>query len=206
MGKVFVDVGISLDGFMAGPNGRPGNPLGDGGTRIHEWVFPLAAFQERHGQSGGETGANGDLVRAIFARAGAYVMGRRMFDEGEVGWPEHAPFQAPAFVVTHKARKPWVRKGGTTFHFVTDGILSALQQAQKAAGALDVRICGGADLIQQFINAGQVDELSIHVAPILLGKGLRLFDRIAADRVKLEPLSAVHAPQVTHLAFRVGRP
>jgi dihydrofolate reductase len=118
MGKVFVDVGMSLDGFIAGPNGRPGNPLGDGGTRIHEWIYPFAAFAERIGLPGGATGPDDDVVRAVFARCGAYVMGRRMFDEGEVGWPEDAPFRAPVFVLTHQPREPWVRKGGTTFHFL----------------------------------------------------------------------------------------
>src|SRR5688572_11944451 len=109
MGSVFVDVGMSLDGFIAGPNGRPGNPLGDGGTRLHQWLYPLAVFHERMGLTGGKTGRDDDIVRAVFDRAGAYVMGRRMFDEGEVGWPEHAPFQAPVFVVTHNPRDPWVR-------------------------------------------------------------------------------------------------
>jgi dihydrofolate reductase len=203
MGSVFVDVGMSLDGFIAGPNGRPGNPLGDGGLRIHEWVFPLASFREHLGQDGGERNADDEIVRSVFARCGAYVMGRRMFDEGEVGWPEEAPFRAPVFVVTHHAREPWVRKGGTTFTFVTAGLGEALRRAREAAGGRDVRISGGADVIRQAFRARVVDELDVHLAPVLLGAGVRLFDGLSADAVKLEagPVSA--SPHVVHLRFRV---
>lgn len=176
MAKVFVDVGMSLDGFIAGPNGRPGNPLGDGGTRIHQWIYPLATFHERMGSTGGKTGPDDAILQAVFARAGAYVMGRRMFDEGEVGWPENAPFRAPVFVVTHQPREPWVRKGGTTFFFVTQGIESALEKANALAGDKDIRVSGGASLILQYISAGLVDELTIHLAPVLMGQGVRLFD------------------------------
>jgi dihydrofolate reductase len=205
MGKVFVDVGTSLDGFIAGPNGRPGNPLGDGGTRIHQWLYPLATFHRRMGMTGGQAGPDHAVLRAVFARTGSYVMGRRMFDEGEVGWPEHAPFEAPVFVVTHHPREPWDRKGGTTFYFVTDGIESALRQATAAAGGKDVRVSGGANLIQQYIAAGLVDELTIHLAPVLLGQGVRLFDRWSDTDVKLEPTEAVASPSVTHLSFRVAK-
>src|SRR5688572_17505501 len=157
MASVFADFAVSLDGFIAGPNARPGNPLGDGGTRIHQWVYPLASFRGRLGFSGGETNRDDEVVKAAYARTGAYVMGRRMFDEGELGWPENPPFRAPVFVVTHQARDPWIRKGGTTFTFVTDGIERALEQAKAAAGDLDVRIAGGANVIQQYIRAGVVD-------------------------------------------------
>jgi len=203
MSRVFVDVGMSLDGFIAGPNGRPGNPLGDGGTRIHDWVFRLASFSERAGLSGGETGADDDIVRAVFARTGANVMGRRMFDEGEVGWPTKAPFHTPVFVLTHDAREPWVRPGGTTFYFVTDGFESALEKARAAAGALDVRISGGADVIQQALKAGAVDELAIHVAPIIMAHGVRLFDHLSTADVTLQPVEAIQSPVVTHLRYRV---
>jgi dihydrofolate reductase len=205
MGTVFVDVGVSLDGFIAGPNGRPGNPLGDGGTRIHQWLYPLAIFRERMGLTGGETNEDDALVRAIFARAGAYVMGRRMFDEGEVGWPEDAPFRAPVLVVTHHPREPWVRSGGTTFTFVTGGLDEALRRAREAAGARDVRISGGADVIRQGLRAGVVDELDVHVAPVLLGAGVRLFEGLSDADVKLEPGPVKASPRVTHLAFRVVR-
>jgi dihydrofolate reductase len=203
MGKVFVDVGMSLDGFIAGPNGRPGNPLGDGGTRIHQWLYPLATFHERMGGTGGKTGPDDAILQAVFARTGAYVMGRRMFDEGEVGWPENAPFRAPVFVVTHQPREPWVRKGGTTFFFVTQGIESALDKARALAGEKDVRVSGGANLIQQFVKAGLVEELSIHIAPIVMGQGVRLFDHWAVDDGTLVPTEVVASPSVTHLNFRV---
>jgi dihydrofolate reductase len=203
MTRVFVDVGMSLDGLIAGPNGRPGNPLGDGGTRIHDWVFRLASFSERSGGSGGETGADDDIVRAVFARTGSNVMGRRMFDEGEVGWPEKAPFHTPVFVLTHHAREPWVRPGGTTFFFVTDGFESALEKARAAAGALDVRISGGANVIQQGFKAAAVDELAIHVAPMIMGRGVRLFDHLSTSDLTLQPVEAIDSPAVTHLRYRV---
>ena len=191
MGRVIFEVGMSLDGFIAGPNGRPGNPLGDGGTRIHQWVFNLASWRERLGLPGGEAGRDDELVRASYARTGAYVMGRRMFDEGEVGWPENAPFRVPVFVVTHKPRPPWVRPGGTIFTFVTGGIGSALAQARAAAGGHDVKIAGGADTIQQFLKAGLVDEFRVDLAPLLLGRGVRLFDQVDPDDLALEILEAI---------------
>jgi dihydrofolate reductase len=205
MGKVFVDVGMSLDGFLAGPNARPGNPLGDGGARIHRWMFELAGFRERLGMTGGETNRDDALVRQTFTRAGAYVLGRRMFDEGEVAWPANAPFRAPVFVLTHHPREPWVREGGTTFTFVTDGIESALRQARAAAGDKDVRISGGADTIRQYIKAGLVEELHIHVAPVLLGSGVRLFEGLGPEDVELASADVVPSPQVTHLSYRVVR-
>jgi dihydrofolate reductase len=203
---VFVDVGMSLDGFIAGPNGRAGNPLGDGGTRIHQWIYPLAAFQSRMGVSGGVTGPDNDVVEAVFARTGAYVMGRHMFDEGEVGWPEEAPFHAPVFVVTHQPREPWVRSGGTTFTFMTTGFENALKQARAAAGGRDVRLSGGAALIQQGLLAGVVAELTIHVAPVLLGAGVPLFDRATAARTALQQVRATPGSEVTHLTYRIAEP
>ncbi len=167
MSEVFVDVGVSLDGYIAGPNGGPGNPLGDGGTRIHQWLFQTAGFCERLGLPGGQSSSDDQLVRRVFERAGAYVMGRRMFDEGELGWPEDAPFRAPVFVLTHSPREPWKRKGGTAFFFVTDGIESALRQAKAAASGRDVRVAGGAETIRQYLDAGMVDELALHIAPML---------------------------------------
>ena len=210
MSKVYFDVGLSLDGCLAGPNARPGNPLGDGGLGIHEWMFRTATFQRvlgagNAGHPGSRAVADGNaaddaLVQAMFARAGAYVMGRRMFDEGEVGWPEDPPFHAPVFVLTHRSRAPWVRKGGTTFHFVTDGFASALAQAQAAANGKDVRVSGGADAIRQAIAAGAVDDFTLHMAPVLLGGGNRLFDR--ALPLRCTPASAVHSPLVTHVHYR----
>jgi len=208
--KTYFDVGLSLDGCLAGPNARPGNPLGDGGLSIHEWMFRTATFQRvlgtgNAGHPGSRAVADGNaaddaLVQAMFARPGAYVMGRRMFDEGELGWPEDPPFHAPVFVLTHKSRAPWVREGGTTFHFVTDGFASALAQAQGAANGKDVRVSGGADAIRQAIAAGAVDDFTLHIAPLLLGGGNRLFDR--ALPLRCAPASAVHSPLVTHVHYR----
>lgn len=203
MSKVFVDVGISLDGYMAGTNRRPGNPLGDQGISIHQWMFRTATFAELLGLPGGDKSPDDMLVQQVFARAGAYVLGRRMFDEGEVGWPENPPFRAPVFVLTHKPREPWVRKGGTTFHFVTDGIASALRQAREAAGGRDVRVSGGAETIRQYLEAGQIDELTLHIAPVALGAGLRLFDGIAPDKLAVEQVQVSSSPLATHISYRV---
>ena len=205
MGNVFVDVGMSLDGFIAGPNGGPRNPLGDGGMRIHEWVHPLAAFRSRLGMDGGDQGRDNELVESVFARTGAYVMGRRMFDEGEVGWPEDPPFRAPVFVVTHRSRQPWIRKGGTTFTFVAT-VDEALERARAAAAGRDVRISGGADVIQQCLEAAVVDELTIHLAPLLLGDGVPLFRGVKPDRAALSFRDVAASPLATHLAYRVSYP
>jgi dihydrofolate reductase len=205
LSKVFVDVGLSLDGYLAGPNRSPGNPMGGAGTTIHAWVFKTATFLARLGLTGGETSSDDRIVKAIFDRAGAHVMGRRMFDEGEVCWPEDAPFRTPVFVVTHAAREPWPRKGGTTFHFVTDGIASALDQAKAAAGGKDVRISGGADTVRQFLQAGLVDEVTLHIAPVLLGAGLRLFDLVRPGDVTLEQQDVSSSALVTHINYRVVR-
>ena len=216
MTKVFFDVGVSLDGFVAGPNARPGNPIGDGGLAIHDWMFRTKAFARllgdmrnlgERGKQGGGAQTDDALVDAVFARAGAYVMGRRMFDEGEVGWPEEAPFRAPVFVLTTKAREPWVRKGGTTFHFVTDGFTNALGRAKEAAGGKDVRIAGGADAIRQALDAGIVDDFTLHIAPVVLGalpgNGTRLFDHSLP--LSIEQTGSSHSPHVAHVHYRVRR-
>ncbi|MBI3145403.1 MAG: dihydrofolate reductase family protein [Pseudogulbenkiania sp.] len=203
MSKVFFDVAVSLDGYIAGPNARPHNPLGDGGLGLHQWMFNTATFCERLGSGGGEASPDDALVRHVFERAGAYVLGRRMFDEGEVGWPENAPFRAPVFVLTHTPREPWVRPGGTTFFFVTDGIASALAQAQAAAGGKDVRISGGAATIRQYLAAGLIDEFTLHLAPVLLGSGVRLFDQLGPDQLTVEQTAVSHSPLVTHVTYRV---
>jgi len=205
MGKVFFDVGVSLDGYIAGPNRGPTNPLGDGGGMIHRWIFQTATFRKLIGMSGGDTSPDDDKVKAVFERAGAHVMGRRMFDEGEVAWPEEPPFHAPVFVLTHSAREPWRRKGGTTFYFVTDGIEPALKQAQAAAGSKDVRISGGAATIRQFIEAGFIDEFTLHVAPAVLGTGLRLLDQLTPPQLQLEQLETSSSALVTHINYRVTR-
>jgi dihydrofolate reductase len=203
--KVIVDMGMSLDGFIAGPNAGPGNPLGDGGMRIHQWTFDVEAWRERQSLRGGKTNRDHEVVEEANARVGAFVMGRRMFDEGEVGWPDPPPFRAPVFVLTNDAREPWVRQGGTTFTFVTDGIERALEQARAAAGGKDVRIAGGANVIQQYLSAGLVDEIQIHLAPVLLGDGVRLFDGIDPKGIQLERSRVIDSPRVTHLKYRVVR-
>ncbi|WKV72886.1 dihydrofolate reductase family protein [Streptomyces sp. PCS3-D2] len=201
MSKVFASLGMSLDGFIAGPGSGPDNPLGDGGMRIHEWVFGVESWRARQNAEGGQTDQDDAIVRANFDRAGAYIMGRRMFAEGEVGWSDPPPFRAPVFVLTHTPREPWVRQGGTTFTFVTEGIGSALERARRAAGGKDVQISGGADTVRQFIDAGLLDELQIHLAPLVLGAGVRLFDGVSAA-LGLEPAGVVDSPRVTHLTYR----
>jgi dihydrofolate reductase len=205
MSKVIVDMGMSLDGFIAGPNAGPHNNLGDGGTRIHRWVYDLEAWRQLQGLKSGKTNRDDEVVKEIYARTGAYVMGRRMFDEGEVGWPDPPPFGAPVFVLTHQAREPWVRQGGTTFTFVTDGIESAFEQARAAAGDKDVRIAGGANTVQQYLSAGLMDEIQIHLAPVLLGDGVQLFEHIDPEHVELEKTRVIDSPKVTHLRYHIVR-
>jgi dihydrofolate reductase len=201
---VFVDVGVSLDGYLAGPNSGPRNPMGGSSTIIHQWVWETASFREHLGlPGGGATSPDDAIVKAIFERAGAYVMGRHMFEEGEVSWPENAPFHTPVFVLAHAPREPWPRPGGTTFHFVTDGIASALAQAHAAAGGKDVRISGGAATIRQYLQAGLVEEITLHVAPVLLGGGIRLLDGLGPSDVALEQVEVVASPLVTHVRYRV---
>lgn len=203
MGKVHADMGMSLDGFVAGPNAGPENPLGDGSHLIHRWVYDLEGWRERQGLAGGRTNRDDEVSKETYGRTGAFVMGRRMFDEGEVGWPDPPPFRAPVFVLTHQAREPWVRPGGTTFTFVTDGIESALEQARASAGDKDIQVSGGADTVQQFIRAGLLDELQVHLAPVLLGEGVRLFDRVDPEPVELQVTRVIDSPKVTHLRYRV---
>jgi dihydrofolate reductase len=203
MSTVFASLGMSLDGFIAGPNAGPDNALGDGGALIHQWMYRVEAWRERQTLSGGEVNRDAELLEETYNRVGAYVMGRRMFDEGEIGWPDPPPFRAPVFVLTHTPREPWARQGGTKFTFVTDGLESAAEQAKAAAGDKDVQVAGGANTVAQALNAGLLDELEIHLAPVLLGAGIRLFDEAEAGEAKLEPARVVESPAVTHLRYRV---
>ena len=171
MGIVTAHMSISVDGYVAGPNAGAGNPLGDGGVLIQQWMFDLASFREIQGLSGGQTNADDEELRQRFASTGAVVMGRRMFDEGEGPWGDNPPYRMPVFVLTHEDRDTLVKEGGTTFTFVTDGIESALEQAKAAAGDKNVNIAGGADTVQQFIRARLLDELEIHLAPLLSARG-----------------------------------
>jgi dihydrofolate reductase len=171
--------------------------------RIHRWVYDLEGWRERQSLQGGKTNPDDEVSRETYDRTGAFVMGRRMFDEGEVGWPDPPPFRAPVFVLTNRAREPWVRQGGTTFTFVTDGVESALEQARAAAGEKDVLVSGGANTLGQFVEAGLLDELQIHLAPVLLGEGVRLFEGIDPENVELERTRVIDSPKVTHLRYRV---
>ncbi len=202
---------MSLDGFVAGPSQSVDNPLGIGGERLHQWVFPLTAWRAMHGLQGGEVNESTPVVEESLANIGATVMGRNMFG-GHPGpwdvkepwngwWGVNPPFHHPVFVLTHYAREPLHLEGGTTFTFVTDGIEAALEQARHAAGGKDVSLAGGASAAQQYLAAGLVDEMEINLAPILLGSGARLFDGVGTDLHGLELVRTVAAPKVTHLKF-----
>jgi dihydrofolate reductase len=215
MARVVFEITTSLDGFVAGPNQTLEEPLGRGGEELHEWVTRLASWRERHGLEGGEAGPDSDLLTESMASQGAIVMGRRMFSNGEGPWEDDPkadgwwgddpPFQLPVFVLTHHAREPVPKQGGTTFHFVTDGIESALEQARAAAGDKDVYIAGGANAIQQYLAAGLVDEFLLHVTPILLGGGVRLFDNVGPEAGELELVETIPSELVTHLRYRIAR-
>jgi dihydrofolate reductase len=171
---------------------------------LQQWIFPQRFFREnlKLGE-GGEEGRDNDIARETFERTGASVMGKRMFDLGEPAWPQEPPFHTPVFVVTHEKRDPWERPGGTTFHFVNDGIEPALDQAREAAGDRDVRIAGGGATILEYVNAGLIDEFTIALSPVLFGSGIRLFEGVDAGRVALEPVGAEPTPRVTHLTYAV---
>ena len=213
MSKVRVHISSSLDGYVAGPNQTQEEPLGHGGESLHDWLVPLKAWREPAGMEGGEENASSPVVGEEHANVGAEIMGRGKFGpatRGEWGddpwqgwWGDDPPFRKPVFVLTHHEREP-LTLTDTTFTFVTDGIESALEQARKAAGDKDVFIGGGADVINQYLAAGLVDEVELHVVPLLLGGGARLFDGVGPD-VKLELVRVVEAPGVTHLKYRVVR-
>jgi len=213
MTKLTLDISMSLDGFIAGPNRTLEQPLGAGGERLHEWAFGLASWRERHGLSGGETNADAEVVAESVSKTGAVLMGRRMFSGGEGPWHDDPnadgwwgddpPFRVPVFVLTHHARETVSKQGGTTFTFATDGLEAALEQARAAAGDKDVAVAGGANVVQQYLRAGLLDELQIHLVPVLLHDGVRLFDQLGAGQVQLETTRVVDSPAVTHLRYRV---
>lgn len=204
MSSVFARLGMSRDGFVAGPDGGPGDPHGDGGSRIHEWVSKTASWWASRTAGGGPAERDGEAAGEQAPGAGAHVMSRRAFDERETGWLGPPPFRAPVFVLTTSAREPWVSEGGATFTFVTDGIASALEQARAVAEGGDVQVSGGADTVRQFLNAGLLDELEIHFAPVRLGAGVRLFEGV--DRgLRLVPVRVTGAPEVTHVRYLVKR-
>ena len=206
-----LNITMSVDGFVAGPDQTLEQPLGEGGEQLHEWILGLESWRKQHGLDGGETSADDELVRETHDRTGAFVMGRRMFSGGEGSWEDDPnasgwwgddpPFGASVFVVTHHPREP-LTLGATTFSFVTEGIEEAIRQARDAAGDRDVQVSGGASVADQALDAGLLDELLIHVAPLLLGAGVRLFERV--DPRLIELVRVVGSPRATHLAYRVG--
>ena len=214
MGKVKAQISVSLDGYMAGPNQSEENPLGEGGMALHEWVFKLASWRDSHELEGGESAENPSdaVIEAAQANTGAVVMGRNMFgpvrgpwgeEDWRGWWGEDPPYHAPVFVLTHHQREPLEMEGGTTFHFVTDGIESAVGQAKELAGDRDVSIGGGASTLQQCIAAGLLDELLINQAPILLGAGERLLDDLEPS-AGFELTELVQGPEALHLRYAIG--
>ncbi len=211
MSKVRADISISLDGYVAGPNESMEIPLGEGGEQLHDWLFGLRAWREPHGLEGGEENVSSAVMVEANANVGAEIMGRGKFgppgggpwgdDSWQGWWGENPPFHKPVFVLTHHQREP-LTLSDTTFTFVTDGIEAALEQARAAAAGQDVLLGGGASMINQYLAAGLVDELELHVAPLLLGGGARLFEGVGPS-LRLEQVRAVEAPGVTHVKYRV---
>jgi dihydrofolate reductase len=209
--KLKADISVSADGYVAGPNQSLENPLGEGGERLHEWVVALRAWRERHGLEGGEVNASTRVLEESLANIGAEIMGRGKFGGGpgpwdgewQGWWGDEPPFHMPVFVLTHHEREP-LTLSDTTFTFVTDGIEAALDRARDAAGGKDVLLGGGASVINQYLAAGLLNELELHVVPLVLGGGARLFDSLGPG-LQLEQVRAIEAPGVTHLEYRVVR-
>ena len=213
MSKLRFRISISLDGYTAGPDQSVDNPLGIGGERLHDWAVALAAWRAPHGLEGGTVDASTPVFDELLANIGATIVGRNMFG-GQPGpwdpgkpwngwWGENPPFHHPVFVVTHHPRSPLAMKGGTTFAFVTGGISAALDLAQRAAENKDVALAGGADIARQYLAAGLIDEMQLHLVPVLLGAGERLFEGVK-DLRGLQPVRTVAASNVTHLKFARG--
>lgn len=213
MAKTKAQISISLDGYMAGPNQSVDHPLGDGGEALHEWAVKQSAFSELHGRGAeGERGPSDDVLRSTFSNLGAVVMGRNMFGPLRGPWPDEKwkgwwgddpPFHCPVYILTHYPRDPVQMEGGTSFHFVTEGIEKAIAEAKEAAGDEDVSI-GGASTLQQTIAAGLLDEIVVHQIPFLLGGGERLFDHLAAGAAKVELADVVEGREALHLTYRFG--
>jgi dihydrofolate reductase len=194
MGKVICEQSVSLDGFITGPNVGVGNGLGDGGEALHDWKFDA------------KTEADEAIVAEIYASTGAVVLGKGMFDVGFEPWGDPPPFGMPVFVVTHEAREPLPMQGGTTYTFVTGGIEAALTLAREAAGDKNVGIWGGANVIRQYLAAGLLDELWLHIVPILLGGGIRLFEGDNLAGIALRKTSVIDTPGATHYRLEVVKP
>lgn len=201
-------IAVSLDGFAAGPSQSLEEPLGVGGERLHEWIFGTRFFHEMTGRPGGSEGIDNDFLNRGFEGIGAWILGRNMFgpvrgawpdDEWRGWWGDTPPYHCPVFVLTHHARPDLVMAGGTTFHFVTEGIEVALERAKAAAGGLDVRLGGGAATIQQYLRAGLVDELQFSMVPFLLGSGERLLDHLEEVADDFECVEMIGSDAVTHV-------
>jgi dihydrofolate reductase len=212
MTTVTAQMSVSLDGFYTGPReakdvtGWMRGPEAPGFFRVTRWAVDAAAWRERQGFAGGERSIDSEIVEETFSAAGAYVMGRRMFDAGEFPWGDEPPFHAPVFVVTHRPREVLERQGGTSFTFVTEGLERAVELARDAAGGKDVAVAGGGELLRQVLTAGLLDQLDLHIAPVLLGDGQRLFDGLglsADDGIELVPTRVVESPGVTHIRYTV---
>jgi dihydrofolate reductase len=216
MTRLVVDISVSLDGYVAGPNQTLEDPLGENGEMLHDWVVGTKQFKDMHGGEGGETGIDNDIGAEHLAGMGATIMGRHMYSGGEGSWEDDPkargwwgddpPYHHPVFVLTQHAREPLPMEGGTTFHFVTDGIESALEQARAAAGDKDISLAGGGQVISQYLKAGLVDEMQLHVVPIFLGGGARLFeDHVAQAPGQLQLTRVVESPTgVVHLKYELG--
>jgi dihydrofolate reductase len=216
MTKVTAQLSVSLDGCYAGPRdprdptdmaGWLDGPEAPGFFRVTRWAIDAMAWRERQGLAGGERSVNSSIIEEAFAAAGAYVMGRRMFEGGDKPWGDEPPFRAPVFVVTHRPREVLQRQGGTSFTFVTAGVAQAVELAREAAGGKDVAVAGGGTLLRQVLQAGLLDELDLHIAPVVLGDGQRLFDASLAladdEGIELTPTRVVETPEMTHVRYRV---
>lgn len=200
---VTADMVMSLDGYIAGTGHSVANPAGVGADAIGGWIHAQSSWRERRGLDGGEADSDSEIMREWFESTGAVVMGRLMYDSGVEFWGDDPPFHAPVFVLTNRPAPTLVKEGGTSFTFVADGIHSALDRARAASDGRNVDIAGGAQTVQQYLKAGLVDELQLHVLPVLLGAGLRLFDNLGIGTHRLEPVRVVDTPGATHLKYRV---
>lgn len=211
MAKLRFNISISLDGFTAGPHQSVEHPLGIGGERLHEWVTVLASWREQHGMEGGEENESSQVIQESRRNLGATIIGRNMFggqpgpwnqsDPWQGWWGENPPYHHPVFVITNHPRQPLELEGGTTFYFVTDGIHNALERAFRAADGKDVALAGGANVAQQYLKAGLLDEMELHIVPILLGSGERLFDGVGDDLHGLQLVRTIATGNVVHLKF-----
>src|SRR5688572_12272173 len=214
MTKLAVEITMSVDGYVAGPDQSVQHPLGVGGEELHQWVVATRSWRELHGMDGGATGPDDTVAAEMFENVGATIMGRHMFGGGDGPWEEHPwkgwwgenpPFHTPVFVLTHHARAPLEMQGGTTFHFVTEGIHAALERARGAARGKDINLGGGAEVIQQYLKAGLIDEMNVHAVPLLLGNGARLFEQTDGRQTEYECIRVVCSPAAAHYKYRLTR-